>query len=60
MSDNIIRATALPGENIGVIPQSIQVVAKPVATQFTVDQQADKVLVKTSQVTAEVAVASGQ
>jgi alpha-D-xyloside xylohydrolase len=60
MSDKIIRVTALPGENFGVLPQSIQVVAKPGATQFTVDQQADKVLVKTSQVTAEVALASGQ
>jgi alpha-D-xyloside xylohydrolase len=60
MSDKIIRVTALPGDNFGVIPQSIQVVAKPAAIPFTLDQQNSKVILKTAQVTAEVALATGQ
>ena len=60
MSEKIIRVTALPGSDFGVLPESIQVVAKPAAdVPFTVDQAGDKLVLKTAQVTAEASLLDG-
>src|SRR6188768_4128597 len=60
MSEKIIRVTALPGTDFNVIPESIQVVAKPTTSvPFTVDQAGNKLVLKTAQVTAEVSLING-
>ncbi|HKE95101.1 MAG TPA: TIM-barrel domain-containing protein [Povalibacter sp.] len=59
MSDRIIRVTAVPGESLQ-LPDSLAVVAKPASdAKFTVDSANGKVVLKTGQVTAEVALESG-
>jgi alpha-D-xyloside xylohydrolase len=59
MSDRIIHVTAAPGVS-AELPPSLMVTAKvPVAGHFTVEQQPDKVLVKTPQLTASVALDTG-
>src|SRR5688572_19317334 len=60
MSEKIIRVTALPGADFSVLPESIQVVAKPATTvPFTVDQAGEKLVLKTAQVAAEVSLIDG-
>ena len=60
MSEKIIRVTALPGDDFGVVPSSIQVVAQPaVDTPFTVESHGDKLSLKTAQVSAEVSLLDG-
>lgn len=60
MTDKIIRVTRLPGDSFNVLPPSIQVVATPTGVNFTADQQGEKLLLKTAQVTADVSLVSGQ
>ncbi|WP_331353231.1 TIM-barrel domain-containing protein [Cellvibrio sp. UBA7671] len=60
MSEKIIRVTALPGTDFSVLPESIQVVAKPItAVPFTVDETGEKLVLKTAQVAAEVSLIDG-
>ena len=60
ISEKIIRVSALPGTDFGVIPESIQVVAKPsTKVPFSVDQAGDKLTLKTTQVSAEVSLVDG-
>lgn len=60
MSEKIIRVTALPGAEFGVLPESIQVVAKPDSNvPFTSEQTGDKLVLKTAQVSAEVSLVDG-
>ena len=58
MSDRIVRVTAMPADTLQ--PQSLAVVAQPQAdTKFSVESKDGKVTLKTSQVTAEVTMATG-
>jgi alpha-D-xyloside xylohydrolase len=60
MTENIIRVTALPGDNFSVIPASIQVVAQPNGgVDFTTEQQANNLVLKTAQLSAEVSLVDG-
>lgn len=60
MSEKIIRVTALPGADFGVVPESIQVVAKPATNvPFTAEQAGDKLVLKTAQVSAELSLVDG-
>lgn len=60
INEKIIRVTALPGTDFNVVPESIQVVAKPAANvQFTTGQTEDSLVLKTAQVTAEVSLTYG-
>lgn len=60
MGERIIRVTALPGTDFGIVPESIQVVAKPATNvPFSVDQAGEKLVLKTSQVSAEVSLLDG-
>ncbi|HEY5807831.1 MAG TPA: TIM-barrel domain-containing protein [Povalibacter sp.] len=59
MSDRIIRVTSVPVESLE-LPQSLAVVGQPAAdAKFTVEAAGDTVVLKTSQVTAEVAFVNG-
>ncbi len=61
INEKIIRVTALPGTDFNVLPESIQVVAKPAGNvQFTTELTDANVIVKTAQVTAEVSLANGR
>lgn len=60
ISEKIIRVTALPGTDFGVIPESIQVVAKPsTSVPFTVDQAGNNLVLKTAQISAQVSLVDG-
>ncbi|HVF18218.1 MAG TPA: hypothetical protein VNA21_14955, partial [Steroidobacteraceae bacterium] len=60
ISDRIIRVTAAPTENLDV-PQSLMVTATPAATAtFRVESTDEIAKLSTSQITAEVALASGR
>ena len=59
MSEKIIRVTALPGTDLNVVPESIQVVAKPATVDFKVEQAGNNLTLKTSQVTATVSLVDG-
>lgn len=59
MNEGIIRVSAIPGESFSVIPESIQVVATPAVVPFSVDEQADKLLLKTAKLSAEVSLITG-
>ncbi|WP_438862911.1 TIM-barrel domain-containing protein [Neptunicella sp.] len=58
ISDKIIHVTALPGDDLSVVPDSLMVTAKPDA-DFKVTQQGEKVLLKTAQISAEVSLLDG-
>lgn len=58
MSDRAIRVTASPTETISV-PPSLQVIATPRTSGFTVEQVGGKVVLKAGKATAEVALATG-
>lgn len=58
MSDAIIRVTALPHDKLTSLTDSLVVTASPVGN-FTVEQQGEQVLVKTSQVTAVASLIDG-
>jgi alpha-D-xyloside xylohydrolase len=58
MNDRTIHVTASPTEAIDV-PPSLQVVAPPKTSGFTVEQAAGKVVLKAGKATAEVALATG-
>lgn len=59
ISEKIIRVTVLPGTDFNVIPESIQVVAKPAAVEFKVEQTGNNLTVKTAQVTATLSLLDG-
>lgn len=60
MSDSIIRVTALPGDDFGVIPKSIQVVAEPDSgAAFDVSQEGNNLVLKTAKVTAKASLLDG-
>jgi alpha-D-xyloside xylohydrolase len=60
MSEKIIRVTALPSTDFGVLPESIQVVAKPAArVAFTTEQVGETLQLSTAQLTAEVSLIDG-
>lgn len=58
ISDKIIHVTALPGDDLSVVPDSLMVVAKADA-KFKVEQSGEKVQLKTSQISAEVSLIDG-
>lgn len=58
MSDRAIRVTASPTETISV-PPSLQVIAAPKTSGFTVEKVGDKVVLKAGKATAEVTLATG-
>jgi len=61
MSEKIIHVTALPGNDFAVVPESIQVIAKPTTdVQFSLEQVKDSLLLKTKQITAEVSLIDGR
>lgn len=60
MSEKIIRVTALPGVDFGVMPESIQVIAKPATNvEFTLEQSGNNLVLKTAQVTANLSLIDG-
>lgn len=58
MSDRIIRVTALPHIKLTAVANSLMVTAKPQG-KFTVEQQGEQLLLKTSQLTAVVSLVDG-
>ncbi len=59
MDDDIIRVTATPQNDFKNLPDTLMVIAKPQATEFSVSQQGDHLLLKTAEVSADVALTTG-
>lgn len=59
ITDNIVRVTATPQEDFSNLPDYLMVTAKPAATNFTVAESAGLVTVKTSALSASVALDTG-
>ena len=58
MSERIIRVTALPHNQLSAVGKSLVVTAQPQG-QFTVEQQGEQLLLKTSQLTAVASLLDG-